>query len=173
MWCAVTSGKATDRAKCSKAQHRSDGAPRRGRHHHRSESGSGKSTFLRLINHLEKLDWGEILVEGQHVGYEKHGKQLRPSRNLAKARARARIGMVFQHFNLFDHLTALENVCEAPIRVYGEEPGGARANAMSLLASVGLRLACQPPPAPPLRRTAAAGRNRACPRDLAPAHVVR
>jgi len=101
-------------------------------------SGSGKSTFLRLINHLEKLDWGEILVEGQHVGYEKDGKHLRPSRNLAKARAQARIGMVFQHFNLFDHFTALENVCEAPIRVYGEDPQSARANAMSLLVSVGL-----------------------------------
>jgi len=101
-------------------------------------SGSGKSTFLRLINHLEKLDWGEILVEGQHVGYEKHGDHLRPSRNLAKARARARIGMVFQHFNLFDHLTALENVCEAPIRVYGETPERARANALALLTSVGL-----------------------------------
>jgi polar amino acid transport system ATP-binding protein/polar amino acid transport system permease protein len=101
-------------------------------------SGSGKSTFLRLINHLEKLDWGEILVEGKHVGYDKQGEHLRPSRNLARARAQARIGMVFQHFNLFDHLTALENVCEAPIRVYGEDPERARANAMSLLVSVGL-----------------------------------
>jgi polar amino acid transport system permease protein len=101
-------------------------------------SGSGKSTFLRLINHLEKLDWGEILVEGKHVGYDKQGEHLRPSRNLARARAQARIGMVFQHFNLFDHLTALENVCEAPIRVYGEDPERARADAMSLLVSVGL-----------------------------------
>jgi polar amino acid transport system ATP-binding protein/polar amino acid transport system permease protein len=101
-------------------------------------SGSGKSTFLRLINHLEKLDWGEIRVDGQYVGYEKHGNHIRPSRNLAKARARARIGMVFQHFNLFDHLTALENICEAPIRVYGEDPERARANALSLLNSVGL-----------------------------------
>jgi len=101
-------------------------------------SGSGKSTFLRLINHLEKLDWGEILVDGQYVGYEKQGNQLRASRNLAKARAKARIGMVFQHFNLFDHLTALENVCEAPIRVYGEDPESARAAAMNLLAGVGL-----------------------------------
>jgi polar amino acid transport system permease protein len=101
-------------------------------------SGSGKSTLLRLINHLEKIDWGEILVGGEHVGYEKQGNQLRPSRNLAKARARARIGMVFQHFNLFDHFTALENVCEAPIRVYGEDPQRARANAMKLLTSVGL-----------------------------------
>jgi polar amino acid transport system permease protein len=101
-------------------------------------SGSGKSTLLRLINHLEKLDWGEILVDGKHVGYEKQGNQLRPSRNLAKARAQARIGMVFQHFNLFDHFTALENICEAPIRVYGEDPQRAQANAMKLLSSVGL-----------------------------------
>jgi polar amino acid transport system permease protein len=101
-------------------------------------SGSGKSTFLRLINHLETLDWGEIHVDGEYVGYEKQGNRLRPSRNLAKARARARIGMVFQHFNLFDHLNALENVCEAPIRVYGENPERARDNAMNLLASVGL-----------------------------------
>jgi polar amino acid transport system permease protein len=101
-------------------------------------SGSGKSTFLRLINHLETLDWGEIRVNGEYVGYEKQGKHLRPLRNLAKARARARIGMVFQHFNLFDHLTALENVCEAPIRVYGENSDVAREKAMNLLASVGL-----------------------------------
>jgi polar amino acid transport system permease protein len=101
-------------------------------------SGSGKSTFLRLINHLEKLDWGEILVGGQYIGYEKQGNQLRALRNLAKARAKARIGMVFQHFNLFDHLTALENVCEAPIRVYGEDPESARAAAMNLLVGVGL-----------------------------------
>jgi polar amino acid transport system ATP-binding protein/polar amino acid transport system permease protein len=102
-------------------------------------SGSGKSTFLRLINHLETLDWGEIRVDGEYVGYEKRGDHLRPLRNLANARARARIGMVFQHFNLFDHLTALENVCEAPIRVYGDDPERARDNAMNLLASVGLR----------------------------------
>jgi polar amino acid transport system permease protein len=101
-------------------------------------SGSGKSTFLRLINHLEKLDWGEILLDGRYVGYAKHGEHLRPLRNLAKARAQARIGMVFQHFNLFDHLTALENICEAPIRVYHEDPESARAKAKRLLESVGL-----------------------------------
>jgi polar amino acid transport system permease protein len=101
-------------------------------------SGSGKSTFLRLINHLEKLDWGEILLDGRHVGYAKHGEHLRPLRNLAKARAQARIGIVFQHFNLFDHLTALENICEAPIRVYHEDPESARAKAKRLLESVGL-----------------------------------
>jgi len=69
-------------------------------------SGSGKSTLLRLINHLEQLDKGEILVSGERVGYRLVDGVLRPSRDLAKARAKARIGMVFQHFNLFDHLTA-------------------------------------------------------------------
>jgi polar amino acid transport system permease protein len=101
-------------------------------------SGSGKSTLLRLINHLEHLDWGEITVDGAHVGYDRVGTALKPRRDLAKCRADARIGMVFQHFNLFDHLTALENVIEAPIRVYGEDPEHARQIGMELLASVGL-----------------------------------
>src|SRR5258708_975242 len=71
-------------------------------------SGSGKSTLLRMINHLEPLDWGEITVGGQHVGYQRiPGGSVRPVRKrLAQARAAARIGMVFQHFNLFEHLTA-------------------------------------------------------------------
>jgi polar amino acid transport system permease protein len=101
-------------------------------------SGSGKSTLLRLINHLEQLDRGEILVSGEHVGYRLVDGVLRPTRDLAKARAKARIGMVFQHFNLFDHLTALGNVIEAPIRVYGEDPERARAKGMGLLTMVGL-----------------------------------
>jgi polar amino acid transport system permease protein len=101
-------------------------------------SGSGKSTFLKLVNHLEELDWGEILVEGRHVGYERRSGGLRPARHLAKARADARIGMVFQHFNLFDHFTALENVIEAPIHVYGEDPIEARARGLRLLEGVGL-----------------------------------
>ncbi len=101
-------------------------------------SGSGKSTLLRLINHLEHVDWGEIKIDGQYVGYEKRGNALRPIRDLAKARADARIGMVFQQFNLFNHLTAVQNISEAPIQVYGEEPKRARSLALSLLASVGL-----------------------------------
>jgi polar amino acid transport system ATP-binding protein/polar amino acid transport system permease protein len=101
-------------------------------------SGSGKSTLLRLINHLEHLDWGEITVGGKHVGYDRIGTALKPRRDLARCRADARIGMVFQHFNLFDHLTALDNVIEAPIRVYGEDPAQARQIGMDLLASVGL-----------------------------------
>lgn len=101
-------------------------------------SGSGKSTLLRLINHLEHLDRGDITVDGAPVGYDRVGTVLKPRRDLAKCRADARIGMVFQHFNLFDHLTALENVIEAPIRVHGEDPLHARAIGMELLASVGL-----------------------------------
>jgi len=102
-------------------------------------SGSGKSTLLRLVNHLEQLDRGEITVDGRYVGYAKQaGGFLIPTRNLAKARAEARIGMVFQHFNLFDHFTALENIIEAPIRVYGEPNDKMRALGMSLLSAVGL-----------------------------------
>jgi polar amino acid transport system permease protein len=102
-------------------------------------SGSGKSTLLRLINHLETLDWGEITVDGNYVGYKKAiGDGLKPIRNVAKARADARIGMVFQHFNLFDHLTALENIMEAPIHVHGEATEKMRGLAMNLLRTVGL-----------------------------------
>jgi polar amino acid transport system permease protein len=102
-------------------------------------SGSGKSTLLRLVNHLEQLDWGEITVDGKYVGYVKQiGDKLVPTRHLAKARAEARIGMVFQHFNLFDHFTALENIIEAPVRVYGEATEKMRALGMSLLNAVGL-----------------------------------
>ena len=102
-------------------------------------SGSGKSTFLRMINHLEAMDWGEITVDGRPVGYRPAaGGTLRPVRDLARARAEARIGMVFQHFNLFAHLTALENICEAPIRVYGVSRAEAEATALRLLAAVGL-----------------------------------
>ena len=102
-------------------------------------SGSGKSTLLRMINHLEPLDWGEITVDGRHVGYQRMpGGGLRPTGNLARARAEARIGMVFQHFNLFEHLTALENLIEAPIRVYRQPREQTRAIGLRLLAGVGL-----------------------------------
>jgi polar amino acid transport system permease protein len=103
-------------------------------------SGSGKSTLLRMINHLEPMDWGEITVDGHHVGYEPmHGGGVRPVRKgLAQARAAARIGMVFQHFNLFEHLTALENIVEAPVTVYRQKPDEARAVAARLLGAVGL-----------------------------------
>ncbi|QIB36370.1 amino acid ABC transporter permease/ATP-binding protein [Ancylobacter pratisalsi] len=103
-------------------------------------SGSGKSTFLRTINHLEPVDWGTITVGGDYVGYEPGpGGQPRPTGRLARARARARISMVFQHFNLFNHLTALENVMEAPVRVFGVPASQARETALRLLAAVGLQ----------------------------------
>jgi polar amino acid transport system permease protein len=103
-------------------------------------SGSGKSTLLRLVNHLETLDWGEIKVEGRYVGYIRQNDTLRPIRDLAAARATARIGMVFQHFNLFDHFTALENIMEAPIQVYRQKRESVETLARNLLASVGLSL---------------------------------
>jgi len=101
-------------------------------------SGSGKSTLLRMINHLEQVDRGEITVDGSFVGYDRMGDKPAPSRDVAKARADARIGMVFQHFNLFNHFTALENVTEAPVRVYGVSQAEAEGLGRQLLRSVGL-----------------------------------
>lgn len=101
-------------------------------------SGSGKSTLLRLINHLESMDRGEIKLDGEYVGYETVKGQLRPSRDLASARAKARVGMVFQHFNLFNHMTALQNVTEAQCRVHGVSAQEAEALATKLLTRVGL-----------------------------------
>ncbi len=79
-------------------------------------SGSGKSTFLRCINHLEKIEAGRLTVDGQLVGYAEHGGRLHELREREVARRRRDIGMVFQHFNLFPHLTARENIMEAPLR---------------------------------------------------------
>ncbi len=101
-------------------------------------SGSGKSTLLRLVNHLEPIDGGEILVDGEYVGYHKVNGTLKPTSGLAKARAAARIGMVFQHFNLFDHLPVIENVTIAPTHVYKEDSATVQRRALGLLADVGL-----------------------------------
>jgi polar amino acid transport system permease protein len=101
-------------------------------------SGSGKSTLLRLINHLESLDGGSIVVGGHRVGYRSDGSSEASPARLAKARAQARIGMVFQHFNLFPHLSVLDNVRVAPIRVYGVEHQAATDTALRLLDAVGL-----------------------------------
>lgn len=109
-------------------------------------SGSGKSTFLRCINHLEKINAGRLFVDGELVGYRQVGEKLHELRESEVARKRAHIGMVFQHFNLFPHMTALENVSCAPIRVKKEAREAARDRARELLARVGLadKLAAYP-----------------------------
>ena len=80
-------------------------------------SGSGKSTFLRCINHLESIDAGTMTVDGELIGYRRRGDKLYELRESEVARQRRDIGMVFQRFNLFPHMTALENVMEAPCTV--------------------------------------------------------
>jgi polar amino acid transport system ATP-binding protein len=101
-------------------------------------SGSGKSTLLSCINHLERIDAGRMWVGGELVGYRERGGKLYelPERRIAAMRAR--IGMVFQHFNLFPHMTVLQNVIEAPIRVKRVRAAEARAKAMVLLDRVGV-----------------------------------
>jgi polar amino acid transport system ATP-binding protein len=101
-------------------------------------SGSGKSTFLRCINHLEKINAGRLSVDGELVGYRAAGEKLHELRESEVARKRAEIGMVFQHFNLFGHMTALENVTCAPIRVKRVPREQARKLARELLDRVGL-----------------------------------
>jgi polar amino acid transport system ATP-binding protein len=101
-------------------------------------SGSGKSTFLRCINHLEKIEAGRLWVDGQLVGYAERGGRLHELREREVARMRRDIGMVFQHFNLFPHLTARENVMEAPGRVRRMPKAEARHLADQLLSRVGL-----------------------------------
>jgi len=101
-------------------------------------SGSGKSTFLRCINHLERVDAGRLSVDGEVVGYRQHGDKLYELKPKEAARQRREIGMVFQRFNLFPHMTALENIIEAPIRVKGLSKSKAVARANELLIRVGL-----------------------------------
>jgi polar amino acid transport system ATP-binding protein len=101
-------------------------------------SGSGKSTFLRCINHLEKINSGRLSVDGELVGYREAGGKLYELHERDITRKRAEIGMVFQHFNLFPHMTALENVALAPVRVKGESRAQARDRAVELLGRVGL-----------------------------------
>ncbi len=101
-------------------------------------SGSGKSTFLRCINHLEKVDSGRLSVDGQLVGYRVDGNRLRELTTKEISHRRSGIGMVFQRFNLFGHMTALQNVIEAPMRVRGVRREVAVAEARDLLDRVGL-----------------------------------
>jgi polar amino acid transport system ATP-binding protein len=101
-------------------------------------SGSGKSTFLRCINHLEKINAGRLSVDGELVGYRQSGDKLHELHDREICRKRAEIGMVFQHFNLFPHMTALENVTLAPIRVGGVSKREADERGRELLTRVGL-----------------------------------
>ncbi|MFD6534136.1 amino acid ABC transporter ATP-binding protein [Streptomyces sp. NPDC060184] len=101
-------------------------------------SGSGKSTFLRCINHLEKINAGRLSVDGELVGYREHGGKLYELRDSEVALRRRDIGMVFQRFNLFPHMTAVENVMEAPVQVLNLPRAVARERAERLLDRVGL-----------------------------------
>jgi polar amino acid transport system ATP-binding protein len=101
-------------------------------------SGSGKSTFLRCINHLETIDAGWLSVGGELVGYRREDDRLIELGGREAASRRAHIGMVFQHFNLFAHMTALRNVMEGPVAVRNMDKTSAKTLAMDLLASVGL-----------------------------------
>jgi polar amino acid transport system ATP-binding protein len=101
-------------------------------------SGSGKSTFLRCINHLEKINAGRLYVDGELVGYRQKGDKLYELKDSEVARQRRDIGMVFQRFNLFPHMTATENVMEAPIQVKGTSRSQAKERARELLDRVGL-----------------------------------
>ena len=101
-------------------------------------SGSGKSTFLRCINHLEKINSGRLSVDGELVGYREAGDRLHELHEREVARKRAEIGMVFQHFNLFPHMTALENVTLAPTRALKVSRSEARDRGRQMLGRVGL-----------------------------------
>ena len=101
-------------------------------------SGSGKTTLLRCINHLEKIDGGRIYIEGEHMGYREVNGRLVEDRGANIARIRSQIGFVFQRFNLFPHMTAMENVIEAPIHVSHEPRAQVVERAQTLLAKVGL-----------------------------------
>ena len=101
-------------------------------------SGSGKTTFLRCLNHLERIDAGEILVHGSRVGYRPGPGRPVEERPRVIAERRRNIGFVFQRFNLFPHLNALDNVAVAPVQVLGASKAQAREQAHALLARVGL-----------------------------------
>ncbi len=101
-------------------------------------SGSGKSTLLRCINHIEAIDRGSIEVDGDQIGYALRNGRLHRLSTAAIVRQRRRIGMVFQAFNLYPHMTVLQNITEAPIGVHGESRAAARDHALALLGRIGL-----------------------------------
>jgi polar amino acid transport system ATP-binding protein len=101
-------------------------------------SGGGKSTFLRCINHLEKIDAGRLSVDGELIGYKQRGGKLYEMHDKEVAEQRRSIGMVFQRFNLFPHMTAAENVMSGPVVVRKDNKKQARERAIDLLGKVGL-----------------------------------
>ncbi|MGH8960396.1 MAG: amino acid ABC transporter ATP-binding protein [Jatrophihabitantaceae bacterium] len=105
-------------------------------------SGSGKTTLLRCVNHLEKIDGGRLWVDGELVGYRTHRGRLHELRDRDICQKRAEIGMVFQHFNLFPHLTVLSNVIQAPVRVLRRDREQTVQQARTLLDRVGLGTKC-------------------------------
>ncbi len=101
-------------------------------------SGSGKTTFLRCINHLEKINRGRVYVYGELLAYRERGGRLHEMKDRDVCKQRASIGMVFQSFNLFQHMTVLENIIEAPMHVLRQPRNEVVARARELLAKVGL-----------------------------------
>ena len=105
-------------------------------------SGSGKTTFIRCINHLEKIKSGRITVNGQLIGYRESNGQIKEDTERNIAEQRTQVGMVFQRFNLFPHKTALQNVTEAPTHVLGVPGQQAEEEGVRLLTRVGLADKC-------------------------------
>ena len=101
-------------------------------------SGSGKTTLLRCLNQLARIDSGAIWLDGDLLGMRVHGPRMHVLTEAEIARQRQKTGMVFQRFNLFPHMTALQNVAEGPVQVQGRKPGEVRGEALELLARVGL-----------------------------------
>src|SRR6478735_1295058 len=101
-------------------------------------SGSGKTTLLRCINHLEKVDAGRLYVDNQLIGYEERHNRLYELKPRQIAQARLKTGMVFQRFNLFPHMTVLENIIEAPLTVLSRPRDEVTEEAHTLMAQVGL-----------------------------------
>ena len=136
-------------------------------------SGSGKTTFLRCINQLERIDAGAIWLDGELTGYRIVGDALHPLSEAEIARQRRITGMVFQRFNLFPHMTALQNVTEGPIQVLKKPPQEARASAMGVIGTGRAVTQGECLSGRAVRRTAAARRHCTIAGDAAEAHAVR